>query len=221
MIICDFDNTLYDTETLKELFYNIITVHNIDLEEAKKIYKISRDSDGIKASLNLDNFILKVRENLKNKDKELNKTEVDKIIKEINRRKLVLPDANGLLRKLRKKERKMILLSLGEEEFQKHKLKKSGLERFFDEVVITDDVNQGKIIEIKRILNGEELDILFFNDKPDETDLILQKFPNLRAIVRRELRDERYCNEDFEELSNKHNGRVDIVTNLKDAIKLI
>ncbi len=73
-----------------------------------------------------------------------------------------------------------------------------------------------KITAIKEIF-GKDCDgkaIVFFNDKPTETDDLLAEFSKLRAYIRIEETDRRYNSDNFKELEKKYPDRVVVNTSL-------
>ena len=114
----------------------------------------------------------------------------------------------------------MYLLSLGVESWQMKKFDLCKLETYFDpeHIMFTPSVVAGKIGKLQEAF-GENFDgegIVLFNDKPDETANMLQAFPKLHALVRREVRDERYSEADFEKAHDEFGDRFVWRESLKD-----
>ena len=97
--------------------------------------------------------------------------------------KLLLPDAFLFLHYLKTSNHKLILLSLGDLEFQNKKINATGIANFFDEIIITPDSKELILEKILKQFDGEK-DIWFVNDKIKETKKIIQYHPKLKPILK-------------------------------------
>lgn len=96
---------------------------------------------------------------------------------------LLLPGAVSFLEFLKESGQKLILLSLGEESFQKAKIDITGIDKFFDAVHITPNNKELAVAEILKDFNGEK-NIWLINDKIEETQSIIQLHPHIKPILR-------------------------------------
>lgn len=210
-VIFDFDSTLFDTEKKKHGFYEIAECHGYTRREAKDMYDQSR-AQGNRMMISIAGFLSVLRESLTQSGKEFQSKEVSNIIDQMNKGVGLLPGAKALLEFSKRREMPMMLLSLGVREWQEEKVNKSGVDRCFatEDIVYTDILDTGKI-DIIRERFGKDFDgvgVVLFNDKPDETADILRAFPKMFAYVRREVRDDRYTEEDFSSFQAAFPDRV-------------
>src|SRR5690349_18709868 len=96
---------------------------------------------------------------------------------------LLFPEAVSFLEFLQNTNQPLILLSLGENNFQKAKIDITGIAKFFDLVHITAD---SKELALNAILNDfkNEENIWFINDKVEETKKVIECFPELKPILK-------------------------------------
>ena len=218
-VVFDLDNTLINTEKIKEYFYEMAVVHGYSLYIAKEIYVESRTKGG-KVIMSFDQYIKVLRQWLARDGREFKDKEIEEIKGKIySGVDLLIPGAVELLDFCKNKGLKIYLLSLGVPTWQHDKFKMAGLDKYFDEgseVVYTDMVGEGKVEAIKRIFNqgldGEE--IVLFNDKPDETEYILSVI-NLRAFLRKDSKDDRYTEGDYVDLQSRYSDRLTWSDDLK------
>lgn len=199
-VIFDFDSTLFDTEKKKHGFYEIAERHGYTREEAKAMYDRSR-AQGNRMMISIASFLSVLRESLARDGKQFQSEEVSEIIDRMNKGNGLLHGAKALLEFCKRQDMPRCLLSLGVREWQAEKIRKSGVDSYFapKDIVCTDLLDTGKI-DIIRNRFGQDFDgagVILFNDKPDETADILRAFPKMFAYVRREVRDDRYREEDF------------------------
>jgi len=107
---------------------------------------------------------------------------------------LLFPDAVFFLEFLKETNEPLILLSLGETDFQKIKIDITGVAKFFDLIHITADAKELAINKILNEFKNEE-NIWFVNDKIEETKKIIQRFPQLKPILKKssQFTSEEYC----------------------------
>lgn len=217
--IFDLDSTLVDTETLKEYLFDFLAVCGFHGDKATAAYKSSRDANG-RNQFTLDNFKEKVKTLCVKEDVKFDENDWQKMEKELRGKKesLLIDGVKEVLQFLKDKKVPFYILTLGVPEWQKEKIRLAGLDKILlnkgenlDDCkniryTIHEDAKEGKVKEIKSILqtvnskDGE--DVIFFNDKPDETKEIMAEFPQMKVFVRREIRDKRFSDQDFKELEN-------------------
>ncbi len=221
-VFFDFDNTLFDTEKKKQLFYKIAEIHGYSHDEAKKIYAEARFA-GDKIIISLAGFLNALRERLERDAAPFHSVEVSSIIGKMNHGDGLLPGARYLLTFCKQKNLEQYLLSLGVRSWQEEKLNQAGIADLFapERILYTETLDVGKIDVLKEVLGAEFAGegSLLFNDKPDETARLLEIFPQLSALVRREARDTRYGEPEFISLEAQFPGRVAWADNLKTLHK--
>lgn len=214
-VIFDLDGTLINTEKLKDAFKEIAVRYGCTSKEAGEVYQLSRtkinpETNREEMAFCREYFEEKLREFLSKKGKEIGQvdfSELNKLLCE----DLLIDGAVELIEETKRMGFDIYLITLGTESWQKDKLRGSGLGKYFkfDEgrnsgnILITADNEQeggrkiGAIREkFGRLFDGS--DVVLFNDKPWETKLLLEKFPEMQAFVPRQVRDTRYDEGDFE-----------------------
>lgn len=97
-------------------------------------------------------------------------------------KEFLFPDTISFLEKIKSYGEPMVLLSLGDAEFQSIKLKRLGLERYFDRVFMT---SEPKTTVMAEIIHGvSDTSIWFINDKPEETKELVQFFPKIKPLLK-------------------------------------
>lgn len=216
--IFDLDGTLVDTETLKEYLFDFLSVCGFDDEKAMMIYKITRDVNG-KNQFTLDNFKEKLKMFCAEKNVNFNENDWQKMVKKLrNEEGLLIDGVKEVFQFLKDKKIPFYILTLGVRQWQREKMRLAGLDKILFErgeeqetskkikYTIAANTKEGKIKEVYKIMaeinskQGEN--VIFFNDKPDETKEIMKEFTQMKVFVRRENRDKRFSEQDFEELGN-------------------
>jgi len=201
--IFDLDSTLIDTQIIKKrLFDFLMEAYNFSKDEVKEIYENARVDNKGKNTFSLERLEKVIKDGDKKLAKWFEKTEMDLLIEGVDK----------ILSFFRVNKIPIYILTLGVKRWQLDKIKKSGLGdlltkpekkniKFTDE----EDSTKGKEEEIRKILKELKMvdaeGIVFFNDKPDETEKIWKKWPAMRVIIRREFHDSRYAEEDYERLA--------------------
>jgi len=180
MFIIDFDDTLINTHALKLEMLNNLKEVGIPEDLYRETYRQTRNnSDGIitytveshAKMLATRGFVYEeVLEALK---KSLNG----------NMEKFVFPDAVQFINCLKKYNKPLVLLSLGEPATQEVKVRSSGLHDYFDRVFIVDS---GKIKVLNELFGVEKVrEAWFFNDKISESLEVLKEFPDLKVVLKK------------------------------------
>lgn len=97
----------------------------------------------------------------------------------------LFPDARFFLESLKKFNEPLVLLSLGQEEYQYLKVKNLGIARYFDRIFFVSYAKEKIFDEI--IKNVSDKDIWFINDKINETQTIIAKYPFIKAVLKHSL----------------------------------
>ncbi len=220
-IIFDFDNTVFDTEALKDVFWHMGSIHGYSFEQSQNIYHEAR-SQGNTITMAVGSYITKLKEHCQKDKKEFQNKKIENIMAKLPRSQRLLPGAKELLGFCKKKLIERYLLTLGVPAWQEEKVKRSGIDVYFEpsRIVYTRDINMGKIKALRKLFGksfqGEGT--IFFNDKPDESEQLLHTFPSLIMFVRREVRDSRFTEKDFKALRKKFPHAVFWSENLVDLL---
>ena len=193
-VYIDFDRTLFNCDMFLEDFYTLINEYHI----TKEIFKNSQNQcfkDGFNPYV-----ILHKVEEVFSFDKSLY-TKVDNLLKSTYQ--YLYSDSLAFLKYLKKSDYTVIILTKGNEEYQKEKIINSGINDYYDDLIITMQ-HKGKLkLDYK---NG-----IFIDDNPKEIKSIIKNNPKMIIRIKRE--NERYSDislddkvlsiSSFEEIINK------------------
>jgi len=173
-IIFDFDHTLFSAKqfyfALKKAFFKLGVKEKLFQETFEKSKGKGRDYKPYRQ------FKLVIKLKPKISLKKLKET-FDKILKKAP--KFLYPDTIWFLKRWRKKA-KLILLSYGEEKFQRDKIKASKIEKYFQKrAKITQDID--KIKPFKKLFQKKEK-LIFIEDNPTALSEAKKIFPNVITI---------------------------------------
>jgi FMN phosphatase YigB (HAD superfamily) len=98
---------------------------------------------------------------------------VDEFLKDVSG--FVFPEVEKLLETVGKKEEEIVLLSAGDSEFQRIKIKNSGIAHFFDKIIIDKD-------KIKGLSSWEKENFIFINDKEEENREVAEKYSGAEIL---------------------------------------
>lgn len=179
MFIIDLDDTLLNTQTFKQA--RIKALH--DLGVSDDLYKTSykeayNNASGINIYNSSSHAEVLAKHGFDRKEILSALQRVEEGLKD-----LLFPGTEDLLNFLKEKRQKLILLSLGEEGFQKMKIKQTGLAKFFDLIFTVNDTKEHIIQKILKDYPDEQ-EVWLVNDKIDETKKIKQLFPILKPILK-------------------------------------
>lgn len=203
-IIFDFDCTLFDTREFKLSFQKAFEGLGVNEKLFFKTYNDSKMGQVYDPKVHF-----KLIENSKPEIPigKMEKT-LNKLLKESP--KFLYPDTVPFLEKWQNKA-ELILLSFAKEQFQKEKIKKSSIEKFFREIFITQDIN--KTVLLNKIL-GPEKRAIFVNDDFQTLSEIKKSFPKV-ITVRVDRGEKKYRRE-------PDNSQIDFsIKNLKELEKLM
>jgi len=204
-IIFDFDHTLFSAKqfyfALKKAFFKLGVKEKLFQETFEESKGVGRDYKPEKQF----KLIHKTRPEIKiGKLKE----SFEKILKTAP--KFLYNDVLGFLKKW-SKEADFILLSYGEEKFQKLKIENSGIKKYFKRVIITRDIDKSK--PFKKLFS-ENKKIIFVEDNPQALSKTKTSFPQI-ITVRINRGEGKYYQE-------SDNPQIDFsIKNLKELEKIL
>ena len=172
-IIFDFDHTLFSAKqfyfALKKAFFKLGVKEKLFQETFEESKGVGRDYKPEKQF----KLIHKTRPEIKiGKLKE----SFEKILKTAP--KFLYNDVLGFLKKW-SKEADFILLSYGEEKFQKLKIENSGIKKYFKRVIITRDIDKSK--PFKKLFS-ENKKIIFVEDNPQALSKTKTSFSQIITV---------------------------------------
>lgn len=216
-VLFDLDNTLINTEKIKQAFIAIALKYGIESEDkAWEIYKEARDKDG-KIKMSLNHFLDVLETHVEYVDREKAESEFESTCA----KGLRFEGVEELLGELKQRNIQYSVLTLGVPEWQVQKMDAAGLGDYFDEdesILFTENTGAGK----EKMLTdqfGEDFDgdgYVLFNDKPDETERLLERFPKLQVYVHNERVDKGYKDDAFAELKDRNPERVVFAKSFSD-----
>lgn len=168
-IIFDFDDTLFKTHKLKKNIFDKIESFGIPKELVKNTYDIVKTkfehytpNNHIKVINNTKCFFITKKQKAEIENIDFTFYKVEEIF--------------NTLYKL-SKNNKLILLTIGDEKFQRFKINNSGLASVFKEINIISEKKEDFIF--KKNYKGN---IIFINDKKNENNIIRKMFPDIKVI---------------------------------------
>lgn len=177
-IIIDFDDTLFDTAALKADLLALFARFGVSAEKFRETYKISYTQNDL-ASYNLWRHIDIVCQQFSNLNEKLLLAEAEALFK--NGKRYLISGAEDFLNELSNLGVPLILLSLGDAEWQKEKMDSVGAAKFFQEVVFT---GRNKKEVIQPLIKDAIGDIIFINDKIKETQEVAELSRQIKPILR-------------------------------------
>ena len=173
IIIFDFDNTLFSTSQFKKELIGNFKKLGITQEIFEKTYFASKKNKKYQGY----NYHIKLI-------KKIYPKYSFKQLKDVFKRTLrksyffVYPEVLKILPNLSLKY-ELVLISFGEKNFQRKKIKNSGLEKFFKKIIISSQFN--KISSFSKIFR-KKAQIFFIEDNPLVLKAVKKKFPEVITI---------------------------------------
>lgn len=176
-IILDLDYTLLDTARLKEALFEAIAACGPSREEVEASYTDIVRRPGVVYDYDPDLQIEALGPSLK-----CDAAEARKKIEAVagRSREFLYPGAIGFLSRLRSSGAKLILLTLGNEKWQRMKIEKSGLAEYFDRILTT---ARDKTESVAALSDDPETVVV--NDNGEEIRAMQAAAPAFRYIVKR------------------------------------
>ena len=169
IIIFDFDDTIFNTRKLKKTIFDKIESLGISSEIVKNSYEISKKRFN---HYTPDNHISIINEMSDHDISPKQTAEIKAIDFSLHRNDKI----HDILSSLSKKNH-LIHLTIGDQNFQKLKIHKSGISKYFHEIHIVSDRKED-------FISGRKFtdDVYFINDKKSENKIIKKMFPNIKVI---------------------------------------
>ncbi|KKQ27777.1 MAG: hypothetical protein US42_C0005G0002 [Candidatus Magasanikbacteria bacterium GW2011_GWC2_37_14] len=178
MFIIDFDDTLFDTHGFKQA--RLKAVEKIGISNALfwTTYKQARvNSDGVFTYSDKRHAEILASEGFK--EEEIF-TVLNKVT--LNMKDFLAHDAEEFLQSLSLLKQPLILLSLGDSEFQELKVKSCGIAKYFERIFFVDKTKENVLEELFGATTDKENWLI--NDKVDESQQLQIHFPNLKVILK-------------------------------------
>jgi len=171
-LFVDFDKTLFDTSQVKERLMRIFSQLGFSQSEIEQTY-IAESLDG---KFNPEGQAKRLCD-IRPFNIEIAELKIKSMIFDSN--KLLYFDTIGFLDDVDRNKYEVNLLSYGDEDFQKRKVKHSGIIDKFDNIYIT---NIEKQIYLKDIVKSNEYFVVI-DDRGDALEKISKKFPKSFMIL--------------------------------------
>ncbi|MFC1663857.1 HAD family hydrolase [Patescibacteria group bacterium] len=156
-IVFDFDHTLFSTRKFYQALVNSFGALGVKESLFQKTFKKSKGKSQDYKPYRQFKLIVKEKP-------ELNPKKLEKLFKKaFSRSKHFLYSDVLPFFKKKKGSLDFILLSYGEDWFQREKIKTSKIEKYFKKIIITQDID--KVKPLKKILQDKEK-IVFIDDNP-------------------------------------------------------
>lgn len=173
----DLDDTLFHTYMFKEDMFGCFARCGVSREDYLSSYR--------KAVFGpLEGYFDYTFEKHANILKELGYIIPDSTIDELNnllKKNYNDPEAKDFLLGLKKISSKLVLLTAGERKMQQNKINSTGLEKYFDQVVIIDGGKSQAIVDVA----GQAKNILFVNDNLKENIEIKNNLPYVMVLAKK------------------------------------
>ncbi|MFH1946963.1 MAG: hypothetical protein ABIJ23_02285 [Candidatus Magasanikbacteria bacterium] len=173
----DFDKTIFDCNKFEKDMWSIFERNNVKWEDYSKTYKKSLNT--VSSDLYDYNFAEHV-EFLRELNYDLDDSVVEELSGLLDKNNYLFSDTEEFLQFLRENSSKMILLTAGDDDFQKTKIKKTKLGKWFDEVEIV----LGHKEDFLRSKMKEGDSVFFVNDSIRENLIIKENFPEILVVTK-------------------------------------
>jgi FMN phosphatase YigB (HAD superfamily) len=179
-IVFDLDYTLMDTAKFKEALAEAVTACGVSRERYEETYRSIVKREGKVYDYDPDVHIESLRQDFPDADAAAEaRRGIDKVVADSD--KFLFPGSAELLKELRREGRELVLLTLGNERWQRRKVEHSGLRDYFDEVIAT---GKHKTAEIGKLAEAEGKTIVI-NDNGEEIREMMRRAPRLTYIMKK------------------------------------
>lgn len=178
MFILDFDDTLFDTHAFKQARLEAVRALGVSEDMYWQTYEQAlKNGDGLYTySDERHATMLAVH--------GFDKDDIQKALADVSSQaQSFLNDyALDFLEFLKEQNKEMVLLSLGDRNFQDLKTRGSGIFDYFDRVFMVDDTKAHILAKIFK--DNKDTDVWFINDKVGETAELLTQFPDMKVVLK-------------------------------------
>lgn len=179
-VIFDLDHTLLDTTAFKEALLSAVTACGPSRGEYEDAYRQVVRRDGKVYDYDPDAHIALMHDSFAD---DAARTAARRGIDAVLRRtaEFLFPGVPELLRDLRRRGVRLTLLTLGNREWQQMKVRHSGVDDLFDEVITTD----GDKVGLMRRLGSKGQPTIIVNDNGAEMEAMMEDAPGLTYFLMR------------------------------------
>lgn len=189
MFIIDFDSTLYHSHALSDKIKEKLFGYGVTEEHfAVSVHEAVHGKDGNYFDYSLSSHI----DLLAKMGYEFSRDEVLGDLEKIFENKFIFDDTHHFLDSLKMMGQKIILLTAGNEKFQKQKIANAEIETYFDEIAI---VHNEKEKYIEQNIDKNQT-VFFINDNLKENIKVKNHHPELVVLTKWNMRKD--AKEDIE-----------------------
>ncbi len=178
MIILDFDDTLFDTARFKEARREVLLQLGVSDEAYIKTYMAARQTrEGHMVYSDDRHADLLCHEGF---DRDIMYEALHAVTEEMPA--FLFADAHESIQALKLLNKRVVVVSVGDTQYNGLKVSKTRIDDVVDEVIITiKDKTEvlGRYIEAK-----PQREVWFVNDKVDETERVKEQWPEIRAVLK-------------------------------------
>jgi FMN phosphatase YigB (HAD superfamily) len=198
-IFIDFDDVIFNTREFITDFKKVFKANDISEEIFDKYYYDTAEQQSniqIK-KYDADRHIQRIKEVLHIDTGQLEE-DFAKFINDTS--KYIFPDVRNFLEQFERAD--LYLISYGDLEYQRNKIKNSGITKYFNKVITTYKLKAEELAKILSLDEIESEDIYFLDDRVEQIRSVKKKFPQAHTLLvrRKEGRyndeKDKYC--DFE-----------------------
>lgn len=181
MFIIDFDDTLFNTRPgFKEARIAAVARLDISPEVYQETYgQARRTPEGIASYSNYRHAQIL---GTKGFDEAAVRAALETTTTPEKLRDLLYPEAHEFLQKLKKLGEPLVLLSLGDAEFQNLKVQGTGIAPYFERIFVVDDTKEHVVRKLLEHVTDST--IWFINDWVTQTMELALKFPSVRFVLK-------------------------------------
>ncbi|QQS61549.1 MAG: HAD hydrolase-like protein [Candidatus Moraniibacteriota bacterium] len=175
-IFLDFDDVLFYTGEFIKDFQEIFFLQGISKEVFMETYKRVKERQCKTIGYDYEEHLLELKKIISFDEKKL-RNAVEVFIHHCSR--YIFSDVIPFLTFFQEKKYQLFLVSLGISDFQKNKIKGSGIESFFRSILVG-DIHKG--YEIKSFLKEEKDSAWFLDDRPEHIKNVKITNPFIKTI---------------------------------------
>ncbi len=180
MFVIDFDDTLFDTQKFKDSLNKTLIDCGVSLVDADWSYQLARnlpDGQFAYSHVRRAEFLA-----TRGYDQNLIVTALEKVMANESLLLHLLPGVHEFLQTLKDLGKQLILLSLGDPNFQELKVQGTGIAYYFDRLFMVPDKKEAVIAEL--LAHHSPTEYWLVNDKVNETLNIKKSFPDIRVVLK-------------------------------------